>query len=124
MTSIKTNKYNNVSLDYKVWLKTVDGVSVLGEGGICLLKGISKLSSLKFAADEQNMSYRKAWGIIKKAENTLGFKLVEKHRGGKSGGNSSLTEEGEALLIAFNELKKDIDKSIKRISKKFFDKIN
>lgn len=123
MTSDTTNKYQHVSIDYKIWLKAIDGPSVLGEGGICLLKGIKNLSSLKLSADEQNMSYRKAWGIIKKAENVLGFKLVEKHRGGKSGGNSSLTEEGNDLLIAFEELKKDIDKSVKRISKKFFDKI-
>ncbi len=118
------DKYYDVFLDYRIWLKTVNEEGIMGEGCIGLLKDIKKSGSLKLAADKQEMSYRKAWGIIRNSEGILGFKLVDKQRGGKDGGHSCLTSEGEDLVMAFDELKSEINESIKKITKKFFNKIN
>ena len=118
------DKYYDVFLDYRVWLKTVNEEGIMGEGCVGLLKDIKESGSLKLAADKQEMSYRKAWGIIRKSEEMLGFKLVDKQRGGKDGGHSCLTGEGADLILAFDELKSDISQSIKKITKKFFNKIN
>ncbi len=118
------DKYYDVFLDYRVWLKTVNEKGIMGEGCVGLLKDIKESGSLKLAADKQEMSYRKAWGVIRKSEEMLGFKLVDKQRGGKDGGHSSLTAEGADLVLAFDELKSDISQSIKKITKKFFNKIN
>ena len=118
------DKYYDVFLEYRLWLSTKKGKGILGEGRINLLKEIERTGSLKSASENLKISYRKAWGNIKEAEELLGFKLVEKQRGGKDGGNSQLSEEGKQLLAAYNELKMDFDRSIKKITKKFFHKIN
>jgi molybdate transport system regulatory protein len=124
MAGSRGDKYYDVFLDYRVWLKTVNDEGIMGEGCIGLLKDIKQSGSLKLAADKQEVSYRKAWGIIRKSEEMLGFKLVDKQRGGKDGGHSCLTTEGENLVMAFEELKAEIGQSIKKITKKFFHKIN
>jgi molybdate transport system regulatory protein len=124
MAGSKGDKYYNVFMDYRIWLKTIGDKGIMGEGCIGLLNDIKLSGSLKQAADKQEMSYRKAWGIIRRSEEMLGFKLVKKHRGGKDGGHSYLTSEGENLVEAFGELKTDINRSIKKVTKKFFNKIN
>jgi molybdate transport repressor ModE-like protein len=118
------DKYYDIFLEYRLWLSTKKGKGILGEGRINLLKEIDRTGSLKSASENLKISYRKAWGNIKEAEELLGFKLVEKQRGGKDGGNSQLSEEGKQLLAAYDELKMDFDRSIKKITKKFFHRIN
>ena len=118
------DKYYDVFLKYRLWLCTKEGDGILGEGRLLLLKEIDVTGSLKSAADNLKISYRKAWGNIKESEELLGFKLVEKQRGGKDGGNSQLSPEGRMLLEAYYELKEDFDQSIKKITKKFFNRIN
>ncbi len=124
MAGSQGDKYYNVFLRYRLWLSSKEGIGILGEGRLALLKEIDKTGSLRAAADNLNISYRKAWGNVKHAEEMLGFPLVEKHRGGKSGGNSQLSEEGKKLLTAYEELKDDFEEAIKEITRKFFNKIN
>ncbi|OQY05872.1 MAG: hypothetical protein B6I20_00255 [Bacteroidetes bacterium 4572_117] len=118
------DKYYDVFLKYRLWLSTTNDKGILGDGRFALLNEIDITGSLKSAAEKTNISYRKAWGSIKEAEEQLGFKLVEKQRGGKDGGNSRLSPEGKQLLEAYTELKEDFDQSVKKITKKFFNKIN
>ncbi len=124
MAGSKGDKYYNIFLDYRLWLKTIDGVGIMGDGCFSLLIEIKHSGSLREAAQKLDISYRKAWGIIRNSENILGFKLVDKTRGGKDGGHSSLTSEGENLVQAYSELKNDIDTSIKNVTQKFFRTIN
>jgi len=125
MAGSKGSKYYNIFLDYNIWLKRKDDASkVLTEEHLNLLNGIEKSGSLVAAANELKISYRKAWGIIKDAESILGFHLIDKHRGGRAGGHSELTEEGKSLLLAYREMREDFDTSVKRIVKDFFQKIN
>ncbi len=118
------DKYYDVFLKYRLWLCNQKGDGILGDGRLALLKEIDTTSSLKSAADNLKISYRKAWGNIRKAEELLGFKLVDKQRGGKDGGNSQLSPEGRQLLEAYDEFIEDFDKSINKITRKFFNKIN
>ena len=118
------DKYYDIFLKYRLWLCNQEGEGILGEGRLALLKEIDSTGSLKSASDNLKISYRKAWGNIKEAEERLGFKLVIKQRGGKDGGNSQLSLEGKQLLAAYYELRADFDLSIKKITKKFFNKIN
>ncbi|MDA3779862.1 MAG: LysR family transcriptional regulator [Bacteroidales bacterium] len=124
MAGSKGSKYFDVFLGYKFWLNTKDGEGVLGEGMIYLLNKIKSEGSIQAAANECKISYRKAWGNIKKAEKTLNFSIVEKKRGGKDGGRTNLTDDGEKLLEAFDELKKEFDKAIHNTAKKFFKNLN
>ena len=59
----------------KLWLQSESKI-LLGLGRAQLLKKIGELGSLKKAAESLGMSYRAAWGRIKRAEEAMGFALL------------------------------------------------
>jgi molybdate transport system regulatory protein len=82
----------------KLWLETKKGY-VFGEGAFELLDRIEKYGTISKAALSMHMSYRQAWGILKKVEKRLGEPLVETKRGGAfGGGKSTLTHLGRKIL--------------------------
>jgi molybdate transport repressor ModE-like protein len=92
-------------LAFKLWFETEEGY-VFGPGVYRLLTVIKKTGTLKEAAKRLDMSYRYAWGLIKKAEETLGESLIEAHKGGRAGGGSTfLTPIGERYVEEFADLK-------------------
>lgn len=99
----------------KLWFTTEDNEGFFGEGKCRLLKEIQLKGSLSAAAEELNISYRKAWGDLKKAEKGLGVKLIEKTRGGKGGGQTFLTEEGKILIKAYTEFKDQVNEFVNNI---------
>ena len=111
------------SAGYKVWITSEDGKAVFGDGKWRLLQAIQKTGSLKKAVEELNISYRKAWGDLKKAQQALGVTLFEKHRGGVSGGGTELTKEGSELVAAYGAFKEECDRSIKEIHSKHLSQI-
>jgi len=119
MAGPKGSKYYDVFLKFKVWLENTNGESILGNGKFELIDYIDQLGSLKAAADKMGISYRKAWGMMREAEEKLGFCLTDKHRGGQHGGNSVLTAEGKILIEAYKELLQEFDDAIHQITKKF-----
>ena len=89
---------------FKVWIETEDGY-VFGPGVYGLLKKVMEVGTLKEASMELGMSYRYAWGLIRKAEEKLGEPLLSAHKGGKSGGGGAeLTERGKKFLTDFQNL--------------------
>lgn len=124
MAGSKGSKYYDIFLKYKVWLEDVSDNQIISERSLQLLKLIKEKGSLKAAAEEFGISYRKAWGDLKESEEKLGFALLEKTRGGQHGGKSELTDDGLELIQAYEELIFDINASIKKVTKKFFSKIN
>ena len=83
-----------------VWLQTKEGL-LFGIGRAELLDKIEECGSLRKAAEEMCMSYRAAWGKIKKTEEILGFKLIEKERGNKIG--YRLTEAARVLKTSYRD---------------------
>ena len=81
-----------------VWLDD-EGDLVFGHGRAILLKAVDEMGSLRKAAAELGMSYRGAWGKIKKSEEILGFPLMEKAGGNKRG--YQLTKQGRMLMEAY-----------------------
>ncbi len=125
MAGPKGSKYYDIFLDFSIFLKhKEDGHPILTEEHFELLLSIGELGSLAASAEKMKISYRKAWELVRQSEKTLGFQLIEKHRGGKDGGNSVLTGEGKNLMEAYKELRFEFDSSVKRIVKDFFHKIN
>ena len=78
-----------------------NGEKFFGEGPARLLHGIEEKGSLRAAAISMEMAYTKALSIIKNAELALGFPLVIRTTGGKSGGGSKLTKEGKEWLTTY-----------------------
>ena len=98
--------------NYRLWLFAEGHEGVFGDGKLRLLEAIAQCGSLREAAKTMDISYRKAWGDIKKAEACLGLALVDRSRGGASGGSSRLTDEAGRLIAAFRNLRRAIDSSV------------
>ena len=81
-----------------LWLETEEGV-FFGPGRAELLERIEHHGSLLKAADELGMSYRAAWGKIKKTEAVLGSKLIERTGSYRKG--YRLTDYGRSLTEKF-----------------------
>ncbi len=62
------------------------------------------------------MSYRKAWGDLKKAEACLQVHLIETRRGGQGGGHTVLTDQGKQLIKAY----KNFDRSVQQTMNQAF----
>jgi len=90
----------------KVWFEMASS-HVFGAGLARLLEDVENSGSLRKAARAADMSYRYAWGLVRRAENHLGCALVEKRAGGRGGGGSSLTTEGRRMVKVFRRLSEE-----------------
>lgn len=125
MAGPKGSKYYDVYLDYSVLLRHRNtNEPILTQEQLCLLSNIAELESIAASAKKMSISYRKAWELVRRAEEDLGFSLVAKSRGGSEGGKSELTTEGKLLVDAYRQLRDEFDESVKRVVQKFFKTIN
>ena len=113
-----------VLLNYKLWLSSITGKGIISDDTYDILGAIKGKGSLKAAADALEMSYRKAWGNIKDAEALLGYELTNKERGGKDGGQSTLTNKAVKLLEAYEILQTQFGDAAQKAYDNFQDKIN
>ena len=99
---------------FKLWISTKEVEGVFGDGKWRLLKAIDTEGSLKAASEKLHISYRKAWGDLKKTELCLGIALLEKKRGGSAGGGSELTAQGKKWVRAYTKFRDDIEKAVEK----------
>jgi molybdate transport system regulatory protein len=96
---------------FKIWLSNSKGDYVIGKGGADLLTAIDETHSLSKATEKlrpKKISYRKAWGMLRKIKEHIGQDPVETTSGGKGGGGTILTDAGRKLLEAYLEFEKVI----------------
>jgi molybdate transport system regulatory protein len=105
----------------KFWIEN-SGEVVLGGGKAALLLAVDRLGSIQRAADEFGMSYRHAWGAIKKIEQRAGFKIVDTRVGGKDRG-AQLTLKGKEFIEETNSVLKDLQKVVEKRFKQNFRKV-
>jgi molybdate transport system regulatory protein len=103
---------------FKLWLSSKEVEGVFGDGKWRLLKAIDNEGSLRQACERLHISYRKAWGDLKKAQDFLKIALVEKKRGGINGGETILTKQGKKLVEAYTKFRGDIEKALERAYKR------
>jgi len=124
MAGPKGSKYYDIFLKQQLQLVTREDDTIISEEGFTLLAEIRKEQSIVAAARNMEISYRKAWGLLRQIENVLGFQLVGKHRGGKAGGKTDLTAEGLELTNAYIDLKSELENNVHDTVKNFFKRIN
>lgn len=90
-----------------------------GPGVSMLLKELESTGTMKDACRISGLSYSKAWKILNTAEKELGFPLVQRLHGGKSGGGCIVTEQGKRLMQQYWEA----DKKIKEYAEQVFKSI-
>ncbi len=103
---------NEIKLQHKMWLETADGEGILGDGKWQILRAVDQEGSLTAACQKLGLTYRRTWGDLKKIEEQLGFPLLNKSRGGKEGGMSELSPQGQALVTAFDKFHKKVDATV------------
>lgn len=64
------------------------------------------------------IAHSKAWEMINRLEQHLGYSVVERQRGGRAGGSTRLTERGQAFLEAYQ----DFEEAVHRYAQNEFQK--
>lgn len=91
-----------------------------GPGVADVLRGVRERRSLQGAAQRMGMSYSKAWTVVREAERIWGFPLTACRVGGKEGGGSVLTAQGEAVLNRYDELKEAVETAAREAFDRLF----
>lgn len=103
----------------RLWIE-ISGRGAVGPGKLRLLAAIAATKSLSAAAKRLRMSYRLAWKHLQLIEERTGLKLVERQRGGSSGGGTDLTPEGRALLEAYQEWRSEAEAATQAAFRRHF----
>ena len=111
-----------LKLQSRFWLEH-EGEKVFGMGPCMLLEAVDRLGTLSQAASELDMSYSKAWSIIKRAESKLKFPLLECQTGGIDGGGSSLTPQARKLIQRYRDFSLEADNLLYKLYAEYFDYI-
>ncbi len=88
---------------------------------ILLLKAIEKTGSISQAARECDLSYKGAWQIIERANNSAPKILVSTAIGGSKGGGTCLTETGRGLLDIYDSLKAQHQQFLNQLNQSLID---
>lgn len=73
-----------------------------------LLYLIADTQNMRIACSCSGIAHSKAWDMINRLEQNLGYSVVERQRGGKSGGGTRLTRQGEEFLTAYHDFEQTV----------------
>jgi molybdate transport system regulatory protein len=101
------------SLRGHIWLEGNEG-TFLGYGRIALLERIREYGSITKAAKALEMPYRKAWILIDSMNRQVPRPFVVTSAGGRKGGGTRVTAEGEKAIAVFWEIHDKFQKFLAR----------
>ena len=96
---------------------------VLGPGVAELLELVEETGSMKEACGRMGMSYSKGWKITGRAEQELGYPLILRSHGGRTGGSCSVTQEGLSLIRRYRALEEKVKEYASGIFKDIFEEV-
>lgn len=117
-----------MELDTKLYLVGSDGEKFMGIGVLWLLENIGEEQSLRAASMKMNLSYSKAYNMLRKLEKEVGRPFVERKRGGASREGVVLTpfarrymdlyrnfqeKAKKAASVEYNKYRKELDLLLK-----------
>lgn len=111
---------SNEDLSYNTKIKVVFNNSAFGPGVARIMTLVKETNKLSEAYRIMGLSSSKGWKIIKRAEEELGFPLFITVVGGKGGGKSELTKEGEELLAKYESFVNELNIEAERLFNKYF----
>ncbi len=101
------------------WIEK-QGQVVLSMWRVRLLEAIAETGSISAAAEQMNISYRRAWEKINECEDRLAVKLVETQTGGSGGGGSQLTPAAKDYIHRFREFTDGLNSLVRHRFETFF----
>lgn len=99
----------------RIWFEEGDR-SVAGGGRIELLRRIGQHGSIARAAKSMGMGYKAAWDAVDAMNNLSPRPLVERKAGGRRGGGTLLTADGEALIRVYDAAQVEYRRFLQRLS--------
>lgn len=96
-----------------IWVEGREG-TFLGYGRVALLERIREYGSITKAAKSLDMSYRRAWVLIDSMNRQAPMPFVVTAAGGKRGGGTRVTKEGEKALKLFWKFHEDFQRFLVR----------
>lgn len=97
----------------KLWIVLADRVQ-FGHGRAQLLRAIDELGSIRKAAAQFGMSYRRAWGYLRELEAAAGFPFLARRVGGWGHGGATLTPEGRVFLTQYETFRTQTEAAVQQ----------
>lgn len=111
---------NKAKVEIRPRLRVMAGAAIaLGPGKAQLLELVQRTGSITRAAREMNMSYMRAWTLIRTMNRC--FKepvIISSHGGARGGGGAALTKTGREILALYQKMEADCMQVIDRAQKK------
>ena len=104
----------------RLWL-AAEGGPDLGAERIALLEAVAAHGSIAAAARALGISYRAAWDAVNAANNLADTPLVERQVGGRHGGTTRVTDEGQRLITAFRLMEREYARFLDGLSRRIDD---
>ncbi len=111
----------NRKLHEQVRLRIYGDDLIFGPGVAQIMELVEETGSLAEACRQMKMAYSKGWKIVKRAEDNLGFSLMDGTSGGKSGGRMVLTEQGRDFLKRYQAMDAELKAEAQALFEKYFD---
>lgn len=108
MPPVSTGLHPTLAPKMRLWIVLADQVQ-FGHGRAQLLRTIDELGSIRKAAAQFGMSYRRVWGYLRELEAAAGFSFLERRVGGWGHGGAALTPEGRAFLTRYEAFQAQVE---------------
>lgn len=92
-----------LSCQVKLYIMDEEG-RLFGKGPYELLKATAQHQSVRQACRVMDLSYSKAWKMIRRLEAGYGQPLIFRQSGGSSGGSAGLTPFAQRLIAQYEQL--------------------
>lgn len=86
-----------------------------------LLSLVDETNSVRTACQRMQISYSTGWNIIRTMESQFSRSLIERSQGGAGGGQSRLTDDGRALVEAFNKYSSELRRVANELFQSYFE---
>jgi molybdate transport repressor ModE-like protein len=96
-------KYNKTLMQASVGLSIEKETVFFDNRAKLLLYLVSETMSVSKACELMSMSYAKAWKVLNKLEDELGYRMIQRRQGGSRIGRTLLTQKGMDFLQAYME---------------------
>ncbi|MBI5640187.1 MAG: LysR family transcriptional regulator [Nitrospirae bacterium] len=111
--SLGSKKKAGARLRGHIWLDGSEG-TFLGYGRVALMERIREYGSITRAAKALEISYRRAWVMIDSMNRQAPKPFVVTSAGGRGGGGTLVTEDGERAVRLFWKFHEDFQKFLEK----------
>ncbi|WP_320130482.1 LysR family transcriptional regulator [uncultured Sphaerochaeta sp.] len=99
-----------MELKTKLYLIDDEGEKFMGIGVLWLLQQVREQKSLRKAASELELSYSKAFAMIRNLEKNLGVAVLDRKKGGANRDGATLTPFAEAFISLYESFELGVKK--------------